>query len=149
MTRAPLLALALAIACFSAACSTTYSPRPSGRIGVIIDHGAALYVKDGQRVPIGPLGGDLGSLVGSSPAAAARARRAHGQLAAGVPIYVGGIATLVIGLALSWTPLGWIVVGVGATSIGSGLGLMGAGFTNAVDAINIHNDAVGAPGARP
>jgi hypothetical protein len=30
---------------------------------------------------------------------------------------------------------------VGAASGGTGLGLMGAGVTNAVDAVNIHNDA--------
>ena len=74
-----------------------------------------------------------------------RARRAHKQLTFGVPLYVGGAATLIVGLALSWNPAGWIVLAVGATSGGTGLGLLGAGVTNSVDAVNIHNDAVSAP----
>ena len=106
-----------------------------------------MYVEDGRQVPIGPLGGALQPLVASSSLAAASAARAHTELAVGVPLYVGGVATLVVGVALSWSPVGWVVLGLGAASGGTGLGLMGAGVTNAIDAVNIHNDAVSASAA--
>jgi hypothetical protein len=41
------------------------------------------------------------------------------------------------------------VLGAGAASGVTGLGLMGAGFTNTIDAINIHNDAVSVPASLP
>jgi hypothetical protein len=40
----------------------------------------------------------------------------------------------------------WPLVGAGAGATGAGLSLIGAGFTNAVDAINMHNDALDHPG---
>jgi hypothetical protein len=43
-----------------------------------------------------------------------------------------------------------VVLGVGAATAGTGLGFMGAGFTHAVDAVNLHNDAVSSvPRAAP
>jgi hypothetical protein len=111
-------------------------------VGLVIHHGGAWYVKDGKEVPVAALGGTLEPLVADVPAATAPASRAHKQFLFGVPLYVGGVATVVVGLALGWTPVGWIVLGAGAASGGTGLGLMGAGVTNTVDAINVHNDAV-------
>lgn len=139
------VAAAAVFGCLSAACSTSYQPRPSARVGFVIHNGAAMYVKDGHETPIGPLGGALEPLVAGAPPAAARAHRAHNQLAAGVPLYAGGLAIVVVGVTLSWSPLGWIVVGAGAASLASGLGLMGAGVTNVADAINLHNDSIDAP----
>jgi hypothetical protein len=147
--RVVLVALVVAIGCSGMACGTAYQPQASARVSVVIHHGVALYVKNGQEIPIGPLGGALEPLVASSAPAAARARRAYHQLAFGVPLYVGGLAALVVGLASSRSPLGWTAIGVGAASAGTGLGLIGAGFTNAVDAVNIYNDSVSAPGAAP
>jgi hypothetical protein len=133
------------VACAGAACGTAYQPRPSARIGVIIHHGVALYVKNGQEVPIGALGGALEPLVASSPAAAARAHRAFNQLAVGVPLYVLGAAAVIVGLSSSTFPLRWTAIGAGTASLGTGLSLIGAGFTNAVDAVNIYNDSVAGP----
>jgi len=129
------------LCCAAPACGTTYQPAPTARVGLVIHHGEIFYAKDGREVPAGLVGGSLEPLVASSTLAASRAHRAHDQLMFGVPLYVGGLATMAIGLALSWTPVGWIVLGLGAASGGTGLGLMGAGVTNAVDAVNIHNDA--------
>jgi len=44
-------------------------------------------------------------------------------------------------------PVGWVVIGIGAVTAGTGLGFMGSGVTHAVDAVNIHND--GAPDKSP
>jgi hypothetical protein len=135
--RAILIAVALSVAC-----STSYQPRPNARVGVVIHNGAAMYVKNGRETAIGPLGGGLEELVAEVPAAAVHARTAHTQLAVGIPFYVVGIAGVFIGLVVLSGPVGWVLVGVGASSGGTGLGLMGAGFTHAVDAVNIHNDVV-------
>ena len=57
---------------------------------------------------------------------------------------------MVVGIAALSGPVGWVVLGVGAATAGTGLSLMGAGFTHAVDAVNLHNDAVSSvPRAAP
>lgn len=139
--------VALSVALLQVACSTTYQPRHTGRVGMVIHHGAAVYVKDGREVPIGPFSGDLEGLVADVPAAAAHAHTAHTQFAIGVPTYMTGLAGVVVGIAVLSGPIGWVVIGVGAATAGTGLGFMGTGLTHAVDAVNIHNDA--APDVRP
>jgi hypothetical protein len=126
-----------------AACGTSYQPQPTARVGVVIHGGAALYVKNGRETSVGPLGGDLEELVAETPAAAAHAHTARTQLSIGIPFYVVGIAGVFIGLVVLGGPVGLVVIGAGAATGGTGLGFMGAGFTHAVDAVNIHNDAVG------
>jgi hypothetical protein len=135
------------------ACSSVYRPRPSARVGLIIQHGGAFYVKDGQAYPIGPLGGPLEALVASSPPAVLLAQRSRSQLAVGAPLYVAGVTAVVVGLLASPSPaaLKWGLVVGGAGAGVTGIGLMGAGVTNAVDAVNVYNDTVGteAPIAHP
>lgn len=122
-------------------CGTSYTPRPTSRIGLVISHGGPYYLKDGQKFPVGPLGGDLASLVASSPAAVAHARAARADLTVGVPCYVTGLGVVVVGILALSGPLGWLVMGAGGAIGGTGIGLMGVGVTHAVDAVNIHNDA--------
>ena len=136
------------MALLQVACSTTYQPRHTGRVAVVIRHAAPFYVKDGREVPIGPLGGDREGLVTDTPAAAAHARKAYTQLAIGVPTYVTGITGVIIGIAVLSGPVGWVVIGVGAFTAGTGFGFIGSGFTHATDAVNIHNDAADAVPAR-
>ena len=136
------LGLASTLACLQVACSTTYQPGRMGRVGVVIYHGAAMYVKDGKEQPIGPFSGHLEALVADVPAAAAHAGTAHTRFVVGVPAYVVGLGGVVVGLAVLSGPVGWLVMGVGAATSGTGLGLMGNGLTHAIDAVNIHNDAV-------
>jgi hypothetical protein len=124
------------------ACSTTHPIRPGPRIGLAIHRGGAWYVKDGREFAIGPLGGELRALVAASPEAAALAQRSHTELAVGVPAYVVGVAAALAGVLLR-KPLGWGVMGGGIAVGATGMVLMGAGFTNAVDAVNVFNDSVG------
>jgi hypothetical protein len=139
-------ALALGTALMAAfGCSTTYQPRPSRHVGLVIARGNISYVKDGRPTSVGPLSGPLADLVAETPAAALHARTAHTQLAVGVPCYVGGLAGVVVGLLALSGPVGWVVIGTGGAVAGTGLGLMGSGFTHAVDAVNLHNDATDAP----
>ena len=144
----PVVLAAIAIGALGSGCSTTYQPRPSGRVGLVIQNGVAMYVKDGRQTPVGPLGGDLPQLVAETPAAVTSARRARRQLSAGVPSYAVGLGGVVVGLTLA-TPVGWVIVGVGAVLAGTGLTLLGAGVTNAVDAVNIHNDAASGQASPP
>jgi hypothetical protein len=133
------LPLVVAINCV--ACGTAYQPATSGRIGIVLHHGAAFYVKDGHEVPIGPFGGSLEPLVETSPAAGARAHRASRQLSAGIPLYILSAAAIIVGIASSRASVRWPLIGAGAAGGATGLGLMGAGVTNIVDAVNIYNDA--------
>jgi hypothetical protein len=130
-------------------CASSYRPRADARVGLVIRHGSIAYTKAGREIPVGPFGGDLEGLVSDAPAATAPARRARHQLTAGVPMYVGGLGGVVVGILALSGPVGWIVIGVGAAMGGSGLCLMGAGVTNGIDAVNIHNDAVLAPASKP
>jgi len=136
------IALATTIALIGLGCGTTYTPRATGHVGLVVSHGGAYYVKDGQRTPVGPLGGDLATLVAASPAAVTEARVARADLSIGVPCYVTGIGGVALGILAFSGPVGWVVVGAGAAIGGTGLGLMGAGLTHALDAVNIHNDAI-------
>jgi hypothetical protein len=132
------LPLAAAISCV--ACGTTYQPATSSHIGIVIHRGAAFYIKDGREVPIGPLGGALEPLVETSPEAAAHAHRAFTQLSVGVPLYFLSAAAVIVGLASSRPSVHWTLIGAGAAGGGTGLTLIGAGFTNILDAVNIYND---------
>lgn len=127
-----------------AACSTTYQPRRSGQVGVVIHHAAAMFVQDGREHPIGPFTGDLEGLVREQPEAAAHAHKAHVQLMVGVPTYVTGAAGVIVGVLVLSGPVGWVVIGLGASALATGLGLMGAAVTEAIDAVNIHNDVAAA-----
>jgi hypothetical protein len=109
---------------------------------VVIHHGAAMYVKDGKEQPIGPFSGHLEALVADVPAAAVHAETAHVRFMVGIPAYVVGLGGVVAGIALLSGPVGWLVIGAGAATSGTGLGLMGNGVTHAIDAVNIHNDAI-------
>jgi hypothetical protein len=132
------------LASYAAGCSTTYQPRPDPRVGIVIRHGGAMYLKDGHETPIGVFGGGLLRLVEATPAAEAHASTARTELAVGAPCYVGGVTAVLVSLTLLTGPVGWVVLGVGAAVGGTGLGFLGAGVTHAIDAVNIHNDAVSA-----
>lgn len=146
-SRAALLPVGLGLSVF--ACGTTYQPRPSPRVGLVVHHGSVVYVQNGREEPIGAMGGDLPGLVAATPAAVAHARKARTELGVGVPSYVVGLGGVVLGLTVLSGPIGWVVLGVGAGVGGTGLGLMGAGVTNALDAVNIHNDHVGGESRSP
>ena len=136
--------LPLAAALTAIGCSTTYQPRATQHVGVVVVHGNISYVRDGKPTAIGLFSGPLSQLVAETPAAAAHARTAHTQMAIGVPCYLGGITGVVVGALAFSGPVGWAVLGTGAAIAGTGLGLMGAGATHAIDAVNLHNDAMDA-----
>jgi hypothetical protein len=137
------LARAAALSCvaFASACATAHEPAPSPRVAVVVHGGGAYYVANGRETPIGPLGGELASVVGADAEAVRFARRARAELAVGVPAYLAGVAAVVVGVAVG-KPAGWALAGGGAAAAATGLGLLGAGAVNAVDAVNVYNDHV-------
>lgn len=131
------------LACGLAACvgcATVHRSPPSPRIQLGVD-GGLFYLKDGRKTSVGPLGGDLPSLVAGNDEAVRFARRARGELAIGVPMYLAGAALIIVGLVVD-KPTGWAVVGGGGAVAVSGVGVMGAGVVNLIDAVNAYNDAV-------
>ncbi len=103
-----------------------------------------MFVKDEREHPVGPFTGDLEALVQDTPEAVEHARKAHLQLMVGVPSYVTGAAGVIVGVLVLSGPVGWMVIGIGASALATGLGLMGAAVTHVVDAVNIHNDIASA-----
>lgn len=140
----PRLALAAALAA-SAACGTTYAPPPSPRIALVVHGGGIRYRVEGRETPVSAFGGTLVPLVASDDEAVRYARRARRELTLGVPAYILGAAAIATGLALH-KPAGWWVAGGGVLAVGVGLGAIGAGVVNTVDAVNVYNDRV-APSA--
>ncbi|HVU53313.1 MAG TPA: hypothetical protein VHL80_21660 [Polyangia bacterium] len=134
-----LVTAACALAC--GACGTVYRPATSPRIELVVHGGAVRYLKEGRETAVGPFGGDLEALVAGNDEALRYARRARHELAVGVPAYVCGFAAIAAGLFLGKST-GWITAGAGAATAGVGLGLLGAGAVNAVDAVNAYNDRV-------
>ena len=100
-------------------CGTTYAPRLDGRVALVIHHGAALYVKDGRQVPVGPFSGELPGLVAGEPVAAEHARSAHRQIVAGEPAYLIGAAGVVVGVVALSGPAGWVAIAVGGALAGT------------------------------
>jgi hypothetical protein len=131
----------LAASLLLGACGTAYRPKPTPRLTLIVEHGGVAFLKNGHASPVSPLGGDLPELVAADADAVRAARRARHQLAFGVPAYVLGFAGVLVGLSLG-KPAKWPVVAGGAVLGVSGLASMGAGATNAIDAVNRYNDAV-------
>jgi hypothetical protein len=137
------LAVATCLALAVAGCSTTHQPRDTARIGVFIRNGGAYFTKSGKLTPVGPFAGSLDELMApASPEAARLARRGTTQLRVGIPMYIAGFAGVVLSLAVISGDARWPVAAAGALSFGTGLSLMGAGFTNLIDSVNVHNDAV-------
>jgi hypothetical protein len=139
-SRAARLATASCVVVLCASCGTVYRPRPSPRIDLVV-HGGVYYLKDGRETIVGPLGGGLEQLVAGDEDAVRFARRSRHELAVGVPAYVVGLAAVVVGLVSS-KPAGWVIGGAGLAAAGVGVGLLGAGAVNAIDAVNVYNDRV-------
>jgi hypothetical protein len=125
-----------------AGCATVHRSPASPRIQLGVD-GGFYYLKNDRRTPIGPLGGDLSSLVATDEEAIQFARRGRRELAIGIPTYLAGVAAIVIGAAVAKPP-GWAVAGGGLAAVGVGVSLMGAGAVNLIDAVHAYNDHIAA-----
>jgi hypothetical protein len=140
------------------ACSSTYKPRPSPRIAIVLEHGQPALVKGGERYEIGVFGGGLVDAVEGNAAAEDHAETFRNRTITGFAMSLGGVAFALGGASLlaagafdSRDPADAMVF-TGAAVAFTGFGLMIASLFVTMsapphlwDAINVYNDAVTPP----
>ena len=84
----------------STGCSTSYMPRPSSRVQVIMKGGTPAYVRDGKVYEGGIFGGDLDEAVRGNPEAESHAKSFQNGLIGGFLTTIVGGASLITGAAL-------------------------------------------------
>ncbi len=141
-------------------CATTYVPRPSSRVQVIMKGGTPAYMRDGRVYEGGIFGGDLDEAVRGNSEAESHAKAYQNQLLSGFLATLGGGASMVAGVTLyangrSQSSMDTTQQNVGAALLIGGLAAYITGLVllttaqpHQWDAINIYNDGV-PDGPRP
>jgi hypothetical protein len=148
---APLTA-AIAVALLAAATSgcATYRPRPGRFISQDAD---GIYHRDGKDFDAGMFGGTAESLVNGNVRALEHARRYKHLNHVGLPIYLVGLATMLV-LPFVLTPAvpegaraatAWSAIGLGLGLSMAGGAIMIKGNAALIDAVNVYNDDVADP----
>jgi hypothetical protein len=146
---------AVTLCCCAFGCTSSYVPRPSPRLSLIMEGGTYAYVRDGKKYEGGMLGGDLEEAVRGVPAAEEYASQFRTGMTAGLVLTTIGSLGLVGGLVLTGAeasqttpgqplpPTGLVVCGLGLVTelVGVIVGLNAA--PHLFDAINAYNDALG------
>lgn len=137
------------------ACNSTYIPQTRGRVALIMQNGGPAYVRDGQIIRHGFLGGGLLRAVRGNPAAERAAREYHERQKDGLLLGLGGLLCSVIAAGKMAADLdaqqqdgesndevptaAWIALGCLVASMG-GVGYIVTAEPYRYDAINIFND---------
>lgn len=141
----------LLVAAMVAGCTSTYMPKHTRQLRLIMVDGAPCVVREGRKYQIG-LGGGLVEAVADQPEALEHAEAFRDGRVWGLVLSVGGAAVMVGGapvLAVASqdedganVPLvaGVVLAGLAAYSLG--LGMIVASEPRMFDAINAFNDAV-------
>jgi hypothetical protein len=148
---------AVAVVLTATACATSYKPRPSPRVALVMKDGAPALEKNGQLDKIGPFGGGLVDAVQGHAEAEDHARTYRGLM-------VGGFVTNLLGAATAAGGVGVLAyneakdspsAGLRAASFGMMFGGLGVALAGTIlmasaqphfyDAINLYNDSVAAP----
>jgi hypothetical protein len=156
VTLRSITALALIGAYAASGCSTSYTPRPSPRVAVVLHGGKPNYVRDGQLYEGGALGGDIDDAVRGNPQAEAHARAYQNGMLAGFLTTLGGALCMGTGSgmlgvdasrdandrspAVQTTSLALFTGGLAAIIVGGVL--LNNAQPHLWDAINIYNDGV-------
>lgn len=144
-------------------CSTSYAPRPSPRVAIVMHGGTPGYVREGRVYPGGGFGGDIDGAVRGNPEAESHARAYRASMIGGFAATLAGVASTIGGGMLYFDNAGEpenernkTAEAAGAVLALSGIAAYVTGlvlFANAQphlwDAINIHNDGVYDPGLPP
>ena len=157
MTRRSACLLALGAALVHAACATTYEPRPGRHISAA-DAGDRVFVRDGQRYPLGFFSGDgAEALVAGNDRAIEQARAYRHLRVAGLATCGTTMAALVVAGALLiprvndsrgyQTASVLTVFGSVPLAITCGV-LVGESRGALLNAVNIYNDSLDGPGGR-
>jgi hypothetical protein len=142
-----------------AGCSTSYMPRPSSRVQVIMKGGTPAYVRDGKVYEGGIFGGDLDEAVRGNPEAESHAKTYQNSMIGGFLATIAGGVSLGGGAVLyaassvdsssdrsSQKTAGAALVFGGLAAYVVGLVLLSTAQPHHWDAINVYNDGV--PDAR-
>jgi hypothetical protein len=141
----------------SAACSTSYMPRSSGRISVVQVGGIPSYVRDGKVYEGGVGGGELEEAVHGNPEAEQHARDYKSGTISGLVSVLVGAAGMFGGAGLLAADSaaadhdrgrqisGAALAGAGLTAYIVGLVLITTAQPHMWDAINVYNDGVRPP----
>jgi hypothetical protein len=128
------------------ACTSNYVPKSRGKIAVVMENGALVYHRDGQRYQQGAFGGGLVNAVKGVPEAEDAARTYRKRTIWGFLMALGSIPCLAIPVAMALqedpnagATLG-VTTGCAALSVG-GLLMVTTAVPYQYDAINIFNDA--------
>jgi hypothetical protein len=151
----------LSLGALSSACATSYRPRPSPRISMVMEDGSPALEKNGNVVKVGPFGGGLVESVEGVPVAEDHADTYRSRMIAGFVIGLLGAPAAGVGT-------GMLLVnesdsnpsdGLRAASIGLLAGGLALSLTGSIlmasaqphfwDAINVYNDSVPAYGPPP
>ena len=144
-------------------CSTSYVPRPSPRVAIVMQGGTPGYLREGRVYPGGGFGGDIDEAVRGNPEAESHARAYRAGMIGGFAATLGGVASTLGGGLLYFRNTGGpeserdtTEQAVGGVLALSGIAAYVAGLvllTNAQphlwDAINSYNDGVSDGGGPP
>jgi hypothetical protein len=135
-----------------ASCMTTYEPRPSPRLAMIMESGNPLLVRDGRRFHLGLFGGELEEAVTPNALAMEHATTFRSQLLGGFALGVAGGIGLGVGIGTLGVatserqdkaiPLTILISSAVAYLVG--LGLIVGAQPHMHDAINVYNDWIDA-----
>lgn len=154
--------VATVVACSVVGCSSMYFPQTPGHVGVMLQDGKPVYVRDGRVYQDGVLGGGLVDAVQGNPTAERAAVEYHGRKTTGLTVLLLGLAAeiggLSYGLAAGPQADGTFndrnfATGISIALAGMVASLIGAGYMASAepyrwDAINLFNDGAG-PGMPP
>ena len=146
--------LALSIALAATACSSSYTPQSRGRVSVMMQGGAPVYVRDGKIYEHGFLGGGLEDAVRGNAAAEVAADEYTGRLKLGLLGTFGGLGCMIAGTSYAASRIDddsddsednaeralWIALGCSVVTIVSAI-YMASAEPYRWDAINLFNDA--------
>jgi hypothetical protein len=163
-TSKPAVGVAVAVLCAYGCASTTYTPRPDGRVAVTFDSGSARFTKNGTSVLASAH--NLQEMVTDNPAAAEQARQSASDFRTGLVLDLGGLAATIAGAIViapgtnadgtrhavsdARVSAGSALMLGGIVAIFSAVHYLASAQARQLDAINIYNDGVGAwrpPGA--
>lgn len=144
-------------------CSTSYAPRPSPRVAVVMQGGTPGYAREGKVYPGGGFGGDIDEAVRGNPEAEAHANAYRANMIGGFAATLAGVASFVGGGMLYFAnsdetdrdrdataqAAGGVLAIGGVAAYVTGLVLITTAQPHLWDAINLYNDGVYDPGVPP
>jgi hypothetical protein len=144
-------------------CSTSYAPRPSPRVAVVMQGGTPGYMREGRFYEGGGFGGDIDEAVRGNPEAESHAKAYRAGMIGGFAATMAGVASTIGGGMLyvgnagedaserdtTMQTAGGVLFLGGVAAYITGLVLFANAQPHLWDAINIYNDGVYDPGAPP